>query len=411
MAAQTELSVVAEDKLSGFASSLLTDMDTMKYAKDILGLRGTFKDPNKLPADVRNQLIEKMNRDPDGTIKQAQAMIDKNPAMLAEFNKDPMKLAAAMGVRPVAPVATATTTPVAEKQEAQSPNAAAPVSANEPVASRKPEAVAVAAAPNAAKPAETQPMTDAQIETERQILTVHGEIRQMPGYKDLMDRAAKDPALDSALTAMLKGKEGGSPDDTLKSLTEFRDQAKTDPNFFTNAVEMIDSTPPQMRESVFSQIAENPDLGKKALQGDAGAKSSLMMGSMFGGAGGQGLGGLFSGEGMKGIGEMLSNLLPMLLGAISGILSKLTGGLEKFSQSSGLMRAGNDPDLTRQHGQVVDRALGTNSSDKPVVDANKPNDPATPMAQLGKGATPPFAPPEQQRKLDTQQPGTPTAIA
>lgn len=401
MAAKVELSTVAEDKLSAFASSLLMDMDTVKYTRDILGLRSTFKDQNKLPADVRNQLIEKMNRDPDGTIKQAQAMIDKNPAVLTEFNKDPMKLAAAMGVKPSAPAAIAPTTPTSVKQEAQAPKDAPSTTANEPAASKKPEAAAVAAVPAAAKSVETRPLTDAQIETESQILAVHQEIRGMPGYKDLMDRAAKDPALDRALTAMRNGKEGGSPDDTLKSLTEFRDQAKADPKFFTNAVAMIDSTPSQMRESVFSQIAENPDLGRRALNGDAGAKMSLMMG---GGQGG--LGGLFSGEGMKGFGEMLANLLPRLLEGIKEIFGKLMGGLEKFSQSPGLMRMGNDPDLTRQHGQVVDKTLGTDSSKKPVLDASKPNDPATPMADLGKPTT---AVPEQPRKLEVQQPGAPVA--
>ncbi len=127
---------------------------------------------------------------------------------------------------------------------------------------------------------------------------------------------------------------------------------------------------------------------------------SLMFGGMFGG---QGMGGLFSGEGMKGIGDMLANLLPRLLEGLKAIMGKLMGGLDSFTQSPGVMRMGNDPDLSRNFSTMIDKNMGVDNSKKPVIDATKPDQPAIAMADLGKGATPPFAPPEAQRKLEQQQ--------
>jgi hypothetical protein len=392
MAAEPTLDVMTKVRLGAFASDMAITHPSQ--AKTILTLQDTLE--QRLPLNVQNQIIEKLNKDPKGTLAAAKELINKDPKILDEINKNPLKLATVMGVNvapaPAAPAkAPETKTVEGAGARPSEPTKPAQTAASRPAEAR-PEPVVIVAA---AKP----PISDTELADRSRLSKEAAQVTQMPGFEEFAGRAGKDQSLSRAVDAVM-GKNSDSTQEKIKSLKDIQ----SDPQFFVKANKAIDEIPAQMRENVFSQIAENPDLGRQALKGDAGAKMSLTMGSMFGGADGKGLGGMFGGEGMKGFGEMLANLLPRLLEGLKEIFGKLMGGLEKFSQSPGLMRMGNDPDLTRQHGQVVDKTLGTDSRQKPVVDASRPNDPATPMAELGKAPTPTTLP-EQQRKLETQQPG------
>lgn len=381
MTVQAQLSTDAENKLSAFATSLLFSPKTMKYGDDILGLRKTFKDPSALPADVRNQLIEKINRNPKETIAQARDMIDKNPAILQEFNKDPMKLAAAMGVKPASPV-----TPVVV--------AAAPpaVAAGAPAATP----------PRTETPASRPVMTKNELATERQILSVHAEISENPAYQELMLRAEKDPELDKVITAMREGKDE-TPAQTLKNLTELRDSIKANPAGLKELVDVYDTTPINMRAMGLEILANRPEMARDIVQNKEGAKDKLteatmqrmqqtgqdpmssIFGNLFGGKGLQGL--------MQGGGGGLNGIFAGLKTLFENIGPMLMGGISKLLNSSGLMRMGSGAALTA--GLVM--SLGPNdpqAANKLITDAN-----------TGLTATA-----AQVRKTEPVEPGAPTPI-
>lgn len=410
MTAEPTLNFVTKMKLSAFATQ--TAIAHPEYQKTVFTLNDTLE--QRLPLDVQNQIIGKLNKDPDGTLAAAKALIDKDPKILEEINKDPLKLATIMGVKTApTPVAAA---PTQEEKAISAPTAATQTTtAPAKATTTAPQATGAQAAPppkqESAAVAATAPVTisDEELAVRAKLSEEAAKVTAMTGFKEFSDRAQNSQSLTQAMEAMMG--QGAAPQDTLKSLQEIQG----DPQFFVKANEAIDQIPEQMRDNVFTQIAEDPELGKKALQGDAGAKSSLMMssmfGGMFGGAGGQGLGGLFSGEGMQGFGEMISNILPKLMEMLSGIFGTLMGGLEKFSQSQGVMRAGNGLKLTGDFGRTIDNNMGTNNSNKPVIDASRPNDPPVAIADLGKGATPSYVPPEVQRKLEQQSGAPGTAIS
>lgn len=130
-----ELDFMTEARLAKFAIEMRTKHEA--YADDVISLRNTLK--NRLPPDVRDQLVERLNRDPSGTIDKIRQMVDKDPKLLADFNKDPMKLAAAVGVK-------APDTALAAAAPAQAANAPAGSTTPPKPQTAAPAAVAAASA-------------------------------------------------------------------------------------------------------------------------------------------------------------------------------------------------------------------------------------------------------------------------
>lgn len=393
MAAEPTLDVMTKLRLGAFASEMAAKHPA--HAKTIFNLQETLE--QRLPLDVQNKIIEKLNKDPKGTLAEAGKLIEKDPSILDAVNKDPLKLAAIMGVdaKP-APVAAAQAAPA--KPQAATPPATA---ANAPVAPAKPEAkpavqqpapVAVAAAP-------AQPISDQELALRKKLGDESAEITRMPGFEQFAERAKDSQSLTQAMNAMM-GKDTKNAADALKALEEIRQ----DPQFFVKANQAIDQVPENMRENVFSSIAENPPLGRAALKGDQSAKMQLMMGSMFK-PGGQGIGGLFSmmlgggGQGGFDLGNMFGGSNGAL-GAIGNILASILKGamdmfapaFAKLSGSTALQAYGpGGGALLASHSRTVDRAMGTDSSQKPVYDATKPGSEPVPMSQLGKDQPKPDA--------------------
>lgn len=348
------------------------------YADDVTSLRNTLE--NRLPPAVRDQLVEKLNRDPSGTIDKIRQMVDKNPKLLAEFNKDPMKLAEAVGVKaPVAPAAAPPTTAPATPAAAPAPAGGAPT----------PQAPAVTVAAPPAKP-----ITPSQLKTENETLTVYAEISKANGFQELMQKAEKDPALQRALNAAM-GNGAKSPEESLASLKEFRDSLKKNPDMLVNANKMLDSTPPQMRENILTRMAENPKMARDVLSGDPNARAELLTTTLMGGKNGPGgfidiLKNMFKGGGSNdfGMGGLtgIKNLLEGLAQAFMGMFSGFGGRAMSFAGAPQLMGVStNGFQTTTKPGgfaQTVDMAASSHSDNKPILDASKPDQPAATVAQL-----------------------------
>ena len=386
MAVEPTLDVMTKLRLGAFASEMAVKHPAQ--AKTIFSLQETLE--KRLPLDVQNKIIEKLNKDPKGTLAAAEKLIAKDPTILDEVNKNPLKLATIMGVegvKPAAPVVTTTAAAPAQTTAAPAPAGAAnaPAAAKSESAKTAPakaEPVTVVAAPPA------QPISDAELALRTKLGEESVKITKMPGFEEFAARAEKSQSLTQAMNAMM-GKDAKTPQDALKALQEMQ----KDPEFFVKANKGIDEIPEQMRDNVFTQIAENPQLGRDALSGDAAAKNRLtmsaMFGGLFGGSGGPGgkggfdLGSMLSGGG--GFGAILSNILPMLINGIKNMIGSLTGNAAKFASVPAITTYGNgDGAVIGRFSQSVDRALGTDSSKKPVYDATKPDQAPTPMAQLGQ---------------------------
>lgn len=371
-----ELDFMTEARLAKFAIEMRTKHEA--YADDVTSLRNTLK--NRLPPDVRDQLVERLNRDPSGTIDKIRQMVDKDPKLLADFNKDPMKLAAAVGV----------------KAPDTAPAAAAPAqAANAPAGSTTPPKPQTAA-PAAVAAASAKPLSPAQVKTENESLTVYAEISKAKGFDELMQKAEKDPALQRALNSAMRSGEK-SPEESLASLKEFRDALKKNPDMLVNANQMLDATPPQLRDNILTKMAENPQMARDVLSGDPKARSELMVSALMGGKNGPGgfidmFKNMFKGGGngfdfgMGGGFSGLKRLLEGLAQGFMGMLGGIGGRTMSFAGAPQLMgvSTNNFQTTTRPGGfaQTVDMATSSRSDGKPILDASKPEQPAVTVAEL-----------------------------
>lgn len=369
-----ELDFMTEGRLAKFAIEMRKKHEA--YADDVTSLRNTLK--NRLPPDVKDQLVEKLNRDPSGTIDKIRQMVNKDPKLLAEFNKDPMKLAEAVGVKaPAAPAVAA----------APAPAANAPAGATTPPS----PATVTAAAPPPAKP-----ITPVQLKTENETLTVYAEISKAEGFDELMQKAEKDPALQRALNSAMRSGEK-SPEESLASLKEFRDALKKNPDMLVNVNQMLDATPPQLRDNILTKMAENPQMARDVLSGDPKARSELMTSALMGGKNGPGgfidmFKNMFKGGGngfdfgMGGGFSGLKRLLEGLAQGFMGMLGGIGGRTMSFAGAPQLMgvSTNNFQTTTRPGGfaQTVDMATSSRSDGKPILDASKPEQPAVTVAEL-----------------------------
>jgi hypothetical protein len=373
MAQQPQLDFTTQARLAAFALEMKGKHSA--YGNDVVSLRNTLE--NRLPPAVRDELVEKLNRDPSGTIDKIRQMVDRDPKMLAEFNKDPMKLAAAVGVK--APAVAAPPAPAANA----------------------PAGTAGTAAPQTAAPAVTvaapaKPLSPAQIKTEDETLTVYAEISKAKGYQELMQKAEKDPALQRALNAAM-GSQAKSPEESLASLKEFRDALKKNPDMLANANQMLDATPPQLRDNILTKMAENPQMARDVLSGDPKARSELMVSALMGGKNGPGgfidmFKNMFKGGGngfdfgMGGGFSGLKRLLEGLAQGFMGMLGGIGGRTMSFAGAPQLMgvSTNNFQTTTRPGGfaQTVDMATSSRSDGKPILDASKPEQPAVTVAEL-----------------------------
>lgn len=401
MTTEPTLGAMTKVRIGAFATEMAASHPAQ--AKTIFTLQETLE--QRLPVAVQNQIIEKLNRDPKGTLAAAKELINKDPKILDEVNKNPLKLATIMGVSVPATAAPAVATnapakPAVDNKVAVAPAATANAPSSGKPAEAKPAPVAVAAAPAAAvKP----PISDSELALRTELGKETVKVTKMPGFEEFAARAEKSQSLGQAIDAMM-GKSTGSSQEALAALKDIQ----KDPDFFVKANKGIDEIPVQMRDNVFSQIAENPQLGRQALGGDQGAKMTLTMGAMFGGGGGgfaKLLGGADGGQGMKGFGEMLANLLPKLLEGIKMAFANIFQGNTQFAAAPGVMRMGNEPRMIGRYANSIDTTLGTDSSKKPVIDAANPDKPAMTVSDLRKLEI------QQSNKPDaTPVPGTP-AIA
>lgn len=364
MSAEPTLDVMTKLRLGAFAAEMAAKHPDQ--ARTIMTLQDTLE--QRLPLDLQNKIIEKLNKDPKGTLAAAGALIDKDPKILDAVNRDPSKLATIMGIQsPAAPA-------VAQTAQAATPPAAA---ANAPAGAEPPKPAAVAATVAAAAP---KPVSDQDIAMRTKLSQESAAITKMPGFEEFAAKAEKSQSLTQAMNAMM-GKGSQTPEETLKALQDI----KKDPEFFTKANKAIDEIPPQMRENVFSSIAENPALGRAAITGDQNAKMQLMMGGMFGGGAGGGLSNLFGPNSpLQGITQMLGNLLPKLMQGLMETFKPMIDSIKKFAGANGLMGGmGNGGgELLKQYSRTVDNALGTTSGQTPVVDARDPQgSPARPVAE------------------------------
>lgn len=408
MAGEPTLSGMTRLQLLKFAGQVATAHP--QQAGTVFALKDTLEGKLDKNPQLQNDIIRKLNSNTSATLAEARKMIDKDPKILEEVNKDPTKLAALMGIKMAAPApapaaAAQTTTAQAPASPAQ-PQAAKPASAaNAP--ETKTAAAPAAAAPKPAAPASVAP---AEIAATKQVADEALKVTQMKGFDEFAARAENSQSLSQAVDAMM-GTNGNNPQDTLKSLRELQ----SDPEFFVKANKALDEIPEQARESAYAEIAANPQQAMLALKGDKGAKDDLEarvqqreMSNMFGGLlgggadGKGGLGNIFGGEGMKGLGEMIQKILPALMNMFKGLIGKFMGGLQSFTQSPDLMRAGNNPEGTRNFSMTAGRALGVDGGQQRVIDAVDPTAPAVPAAQLGT-PKPEVTTPGQLRQFEVQQ--------
>ncbi len=399
MSADPKLGGLTKVQLAAFAGEMMAKYPS--HASAVMSLQDSLEGKLDKNPQLQNDIIRKLNNNTSATLADARKIIEKDPNILNEVNKDPTKLASLMGIKaaaaPVAPAvqATAPATKPAAPATTDKPapaKPATPVPAAAPAA--KPEPVAVAA---------SKPISEQEIAARKQVADESLKVTQMQGFKEFAARAEDSQSLSQAIDSMM-GRDAATPQDTVKALKELQ----SDPEFFVKANKGIDEIPEQARETVFTEIAANPDLGKRALAGDSGAKSELMMKSTMGGLGGLfgagpdgkgGLASLFGGDGMKGLGDIIQKIIPAIMDMFRGLMGKFMGGLQSFSQSPDLMRMGNNPEGTRNFSLAAGQALGIEGGQQRVIDAVDPNAPAVPAAQLGE-PQPEDASPGQVRKLE-----------
>ncbi len=394
MSGDPKLGTMTKMQLAAFAGEL-----ALKYPdhrRSIFSLQDTLEGKLDQNPQLQNEIIRKLNANTNGTLANARAVIEKDPKILEQVNKDPTKLASLMGIKMPAPAQAApakaepapakaepikvvTATPKADTPKTDTPKADAPKTAPaaNPAATNpapvKPEAAAVAAAP----------LSDQELAQRAEIAQESLKVTKMEGYDTLAKRAANSQSLSQAIDAMMGGK-AATPQEQIKTLKELQ----KDPQFFVKANAFIDSVPEQSREMAFTEAANNPDLAKRAISGDKQAESELqnkvMMNGLFGGGadGKGGLGNLFGGDMMKGLGEMLQKIIPAFMEMFKAVMGKLVGGLEKMGGSQGLMRMGNNPEGTGALTQKLGQVFGMDAGNIPVVDASKPGEPTVPAAQL-----------------------------
>lgn len=415
MSGGPELGVLTKLQLAAFAYEL--EKKYPQHASTILSLQDSLESKLDKNPQLQNDIIRKLNNDTGATLAKARAAIDKDPNILNEINKDPTKLGPLMGVKVTA---AAPSTPATSAKPDP-----APATADKPAqATVKPDAEKPAPALAAVAAIPSAPLPDQEIALRKQVAEESLKVTQMKGFPELAERAKQSQGLSQAVDAMM-ARDAATPQDAIKKLKELQE----DPEFFVKANAGIDKIPEQGRETAFSLIAADPELGKRALAGDAKAKSELMMkttmgamglgglfdggpdgkgglGSLFGsGPDGKGLGSLFSGEGMKGLGEMLQKIIPALMDMLKGVMAKLSGGLDKLAQSADLMSMGNNPEGTRDLVTSLNKTLGIDGNQR-VVDATKPDEPAIAVAQLGQKPESP----SQNQQLEAQRQITPSAL-
>ncbi len=409
MAGEPTLSTMTKMQLLKFAGQVAAAHP--QQAATVFALKDTLEGKLDKNPQLQDDIIRKLNSNTGATLAEARKIIDKDPKILEEVNKDPNKLATLMGIKMPAPAAApAATVPTATAQAPSSPaqpQAAKPATTTPPETKTATAPVAVAVAPPKAAPASTSP---AEVAADKQVTEEALKVTQMKGFDEFAARAEKSQSLSQAIDSMMGG-NAAKPQDTIKALKDLQ----SDPEFFVKANKALDEIPEQARESAYAEIAANPQLAMQALKGDKVAKDDLEsrvqqreMSNMFGGLlgggpdGKGGLGNIFGGEGMKGLGEMIQKIIPALMNMFKGLMSKFMGGLQSFTQSPDLMRMGNNPEGTRDFSLTAGKALGVDGGQQRVIDAADPNAPAVPAAQLG-APKPEITTPGQLRQFDVQQ--------
>ncbi len=407
MAGEPTLSTMTKVQLGAFATQV--SVAHPQQASTVFALKNTLEGKLDQNPQLQNEIIRKLNNNTSATLAEARKIIDKDPKILEEVNKDPTKLATLMGIKMPAPAATAPAV-ATQTATAQAPASPAQPQAAKPAAPAVPETKTAAAPvtpPKAAAPASVSP---AEIAADKQIAAESLKVTQMKGFSAFAARAEQSQSLSQAIDSMMGG-NAGKPEDTIKALKDLQ----SDPEFFVKANQALDEIPEQARESAYEEIAANPQLAMQALKGDKAAKESLEgrvqqreMSNMFGGLlgggpdGKGGLGNIFGGEGMKGLGEMIQKIIPALMKMFQGMIGKFMGGLQSFTQSPDLMRMGNNPEGTRNFSLTAGKALGVDGGQQRVIDAVDPNAPAVPAAQLG-APKPEITTQGQLRQFEVQQ--------
>lgn len=405
MSADPKLAGLTKVQLSAFAAEMMAKHP--QHASAVISLQDTLEGKLDKNPQLQNDIIRKLNNNTSGTLADARKIIDKDPGILSEVNKDPTKLAALMGIK-MAP-APAATAPAPAPATAVADKPATPKAADKPA--DKPAApVAVAASAPAAKPEAAdpgKPLSEQEMALRKQVAEESLKVTQMPEFDKFAARANDSQSFSHAIDAIM-GRDATTPQDAIKALKELQ----SDPQFFAKANKALDEIPEQARESAYEEIAANPQVAMKALKGDKAAKEDLEsrvqgreMSNMFGGLlgggadGKGGLGNIFGGDGMKGLGEMIQKILPALMNMFKGLIGKFMGGLQSFAQSPDLMRMGNNPEGTRNFSLSAGQALGVDGGKQRVIDAADPNAPAVPAAELG-APKPQIASQGQLRQFD-----------
>lgn len=401
MAGEPTLSTMTKMQLAGFAAQV--SVAHPQQAATVFALKNTLEGKLDQNPQLQNEIIRKLNNNTAATLDEARKIIDKNPKILDEVNKDPTKLATLMGIKMPAPAA-----PV-PKTAGQAPVSPADSQTTKPAA-----AVAEPAAAPKAAPLSKAPPAEAAID--KQIADESLKVTKMEGFTEFAARAEKSQSLSHAIDAMM-GNDSSNPQDTLKALRDLQ----SDKKFFVKANAALDEIPEQARESAYEEIAANPKLAMKALQGDKVAKDEMEsrvqqreMSNMFGGllgGGADGKGGLsnlFGGEGMKGFGEMIQKIIPAFMNMLSGFIGKLMDGLKSMTQSKDLMRMGNNPEGTREFSLTAGRTLGVDGGQQRVVNAADPQAQPVPASELGKPQPEPMSK-DELRRFEAQTPVGPAA--
>lgn len=417
MSGQPELGTLTKLKLAAFAAEISAKHPS--EARTVLALQDTLETRLAKNPALQDEIIRKLNANTSGTLSNARAMIDKDPKILQQINADPTKLGALMGIK----VAQAAPAPAqaapAPAQAAAAPARSEPAKA-EPAKPAAPKAEPAKAEPAKVEPAKVEPakvaaqtaapaevaakpLSDQEVALRSELAQESLKVTQMKGFDELAAKADKSQSLSQAIDSIM-GKDAQNPQSALTSLKDLQ----KDPEFFVKANAFIDQIPEQSRDMAFTQIAQNPDLAKRAIGGDKNAENEMrtkvMMGGLFGGGpeGKGGLAGLFQGDGLKGIGEMFQKIMPMMMDLLKGFIGKIMGGIEKLAGNTGLMRVGNNPEGTGALVQKVGQSLGVDAGNTPVLDANKPGEPAVPVAQLGT-PQPEIKTPGQVREFEQRQ--------
>lgn len=357
-----------------------------QHEDDITSLGAALQSKNAFPPDVRAKMIEKINQNPEAVTKSLAEKFEKNPALLKEYGKNPMLLADAILGKPPQPAAAPA--PVA---------VAAPVPAAGAPAPSAPATPAPPASAPVVAPVVVAQATPQELLTQQKIQKAHEELNAVPGWSDLVDRAKKDPLLDSALTAMM-GEDDQSPEQTLKSITDFKDKLKANPQGLKDGVNLYDTAPESMRRSILEAMTDNPALGRDVLANKEGAKGELLLTTMAKTLGvgdpsdkNNPLSGIFGklfggGQGMSSMFAQLGPMIEKIFGSIIGSLSGMMKAPALMNMGSGALLAGaltalspNDPQIANK--PITDATTGITTTVAQIRRA-EPVEPATPGPTL-----------------------------